>query len=159
VFGMDNTTSIGGGPSHFCAVRVDGSLWCWGGDGNGQLGDGSPQGFQAAPTRVLTLASPVTVMDGGGEHTCALLQDGTVWCWGLGSSGQLGENATTTRISPIQVQGLGTGVVGIALGQNHTCAYKDDGSVWCWGANGTGQVGDGTQVNKLVPTQVIAPCP
>lgn len=89
----------------------------------------------------------------GGQHSCALMQDTTVQCWGLNSSGQLGVNSTTSQATPQKVVGL-TGVRQIAAARDHTCALTTQGLVYCWGLNNTGQLGNGTTTNSLQPTQV-----
>lgn len=107
-----------------------------------------PQRASAAPmtgfTRVETNAN----------FTCALKSDTTVWCWGRNGSGQLGDGTTTDRSRPVQVANL-TGVVSVDTGGNDfACALKSDETMWCWGSNGTGQLGDGTNTNRSRPVQV-----
>ena len=77
------------------------------------------------------------------EDSCALKTDGSLWCWGLNYAGELGDGATATRTTPVSVFGASSGVAGVSLGSAHGCAAKTDGSVWCWGLNTTGQLGDG----------------
>jgi alpha-tubulin suppressor-like RCC1 family protein len=89
----------------------------------------------------------------GNEHTCAVEALGTVKCWGLNSSGQLGDNTVTTRRVPTQVYGQSTFVT-IARGGYHTCALGVAGSALCWGLNTSGQLGDGTTTNRRVPVKV-----
>jgi alpha-tubulin suppressor-like RCC1 family protein len=77
----------------------------------------------------------------GGYHTCAIKQDGSLWCWGANWSGQLGDGTYTSRNTPVQI--MSSGVSSVALGYAHTCAVRTDGSLWCWGYNEYGQLGDG----------------
>ena len=91
----------------------------------------------------------------GSAHTCAILDDGSVSCWGDNEYGQLGDGTTTDRNTPTQTSSLGTDrtAVAITAGAYHTCAILDDGSASCWGYNGQGQLGDGTTNNRNTPTQ------
>ncbi|MFZ8804962.1 MAG: RCC1 domain-containing protein [Candidatus Calescibacterium sp.] len=91
----------------------------------------------------------------GGEHTCAVKQDGSLWCWGKNEVGQLGDGTTTSKNSPVKI--IQSDVVSVSLGYAFTCAEKTDGSLWCWGDNFYGQLGDGTTANRNTPTRVIEP--
>ena len=90
----------------------------------------------------------------GRAHSCARLTTGAARCWGANESGQLGDGTVTARRSPVAVSGLVSGVAQVAAGGAHTCARLATGAARCWGANGAGQVGDGTTVNRRVPTAV-----
>ena len=91
----------------------------------------------------------------GHYHTCTILDNGFVSCWGQGTSGELGNGTTTQRNTPTQTSSLGTGrtAVAISSGQYHTCAILDDGTVSCWGRNLAGGLGDGTTTDRNTPTQ------
>lgn len=128
-----------------------GSVWTWGWNGVGQLGDGTIVN-ENVPTRVPGLTGVVAV-SAGTYHTLALRGDGTVWAWGWNVVGQLGDGTTIDRWRPVQVPGL-SGVVGIAAGGLHSLAVRGDGTVWAWGYNGSGQLGDGTTVTRLTPVKV-----
>ena len=94
------------------------------------------------------------IMEKGlGNHTCAILNDGTARCWGANSSGQLGDGTTTDKALPTQVSGL-SNAISITAGWDHTCALLNDGTVKCWGYNSIGQLGDGTTSNRLTPVSV-----
>lgn len=151
------------GSRHTCARKLDGSLWCWGRADFGALGLGTTVGDAgffgehglALPHQVTALGNDVAAIAAGENHTCALKKDGTVWCWGDNTHGELGDGTTTLNPSPTQVIALGSTVVEIAAGQSHSCARKLDGSLWCWGGNDYGQVGDGTSTNRLEPVATL----
>jgi alpha-tubulin suppressor-like RCC1 family protein len=143
------------GGQHTCARKTDGSLWCWGSNHLGQLGDGTHAG-KLSPVQVTALGTAVADVALGGDYTCARKTDGTLWCWGYGHDGQLGNGTGVGSQSPVQVAALGNAVAEVALDLSHTCARKTDGSLWCWGGNGDWQLGDGTQTPTLSPIAVTA---
>jgi alpha-tubulin suppressor-like RCC1 family protein len=100
--GLDNTIAVAGGNSHTCAIRNDGTAWCWGANLLGQLGINSTTSH-ADPRQVVNLVTPVVAIAGGFGHSCAVLADGTARCWGDNSAGQLGDNSTTQRLTPVVV--------------------------------------------------------
>lgn len=131
--------SVAAGGNHSCAVDINGTVQCWGANSNGQLGNGnttdqlSPVVFQIPSGRRARQVSA------GFTFTCALLDDNTVWCAGAGSSGQLGNNSTSSSATPVQVQVSGgtnalSDVVEITTGDFHACALGTDGGAYCWGA-------------------------
>lgn len=147
------------GHDHSCAVLEDGRVFCWGVNENGELGDGT---LEDSPTPVLVEGlGPARSVEVSGESsaiqgrsTCAVLDDGTVACWGSGGHGQLGTGTYDDASTPQQVQGL-EGVVQVAVGDTHACALLDDGTVRCWGANRLyGQVGVGPGEYFNTPQQV-----
>lgn len=142
-------TSIAVGQEHVCGVKSDGSLWCWGGNARGQLGLGI-SGDQPTPQQVVSLAQQWTMVATGGKHTCALAADASLYCWGRGSEGQLGNGAELDSNVPQEVD-LGGPVRSIELGKNHTCAIDSRGTLLCWGANNMGQLGVGDVLGRLSP--------
>jgi alpha-tubulin suppressor-like RCC1 family protein len=146
--------AISTGWSHLCAVTSVGAVKCWGWNAIGQLGDGTTTD-SATPVQVVGLTSGVQAISTGWSHSCALLADGSVKCWGGNSNGELGDGTTTNSATPVQVTGLTSGVQAISSGELHTCAAVADGAVKCWGYNGTGQLGDGTTTSSAVPVQVL----
>jgi len=148
--------AISSGDYHTCAILDDGSVSCWGENSDGRLGDGTTT-QRNTPTQTSSLGTGRTAVaiSSGVYHTCAILDDGTVSCWGNNGDGQLGDGPTTNRSTPTQTSSLGTGrtAVAISSGGFHTCALLDDASVSCWGYNGDGQLGDGTNTDRSTPAQ------
>ena len=152
VVGVASVVAVSAGNAHSCALVADGTARCWGANGSGQLGNNSTVALQTAPVVVSGLSGAVAISAGGG-HTCALLANGTVRCWGLNAAGQLGDNTTSNRLTPVAVVALG-GVVAISAGGQHTCAVLATGAVRCWGFSSFGQVGDGTTSSRRTPVLV-----
>ncbi|PKN44522.1 MAG: hypothetical protein CVU59_11425 [Deltaproteobacteria bacterium HGW-Deltaproteobacteria-17] len=146
-------TQIACGNAHSCVAKSDGSAWCWGNNGFGQLGDGTTT-QRLTPTQVSGMTSGVSQIATGSSHTCLAKFDGSVWCWGGNWGGQLGDGTTSNRSIPVPVSGLVSETFNVVGGYNYSCAIKTDGSAWCWGWNSLGQLGDGTTIQRLVPTQV-----
>ena len=145
--------SVSAGKFHTCAVTSAGGVLCWGYNSFGQLGDGT-QTTRHVPTPVSGLASGVVAVSAGGDHTCVVTSAGGVLCWGYNSFGQLGDGTTTNCHVPTPVSGLASGVVSVSAGEFHTCAVTSAGGVRCWGSNSYGKLGDGTTVEKHMPTRV-----
>ena len=156
--GADRTAkAIALGASHACAILDDDSLKCWGSNTNGRLGDGTSTA-RNTPTAVnLGPGRTAKAIDLGGSHTCAILDNDSVKCWGNNSFGQLGDgNSPTLSNTPVEVNlGASRTAIAIDTGFGHSCALLDDDSVKCWGANGSGQLGDGSNTNTDVPTAVV----
>jgi alpha-tubulin suppressor-like RCC1 family protein len=146
--------AIAAGGTHACALTSAGGIKCWGDNLNGQLGDGTKYP-RLTPVGVAGLSSGVASIAAGMlRHTCALTTAGAVKCWGANDSGQLGDGTLNTRLTPADVSGLGGGVAAITAGADHSCALTTGGAVKCWGANASGQLGDGTQENRSTPVNV-----
>lgn len=140
------------GGQHTCALLETGSIWCWGRNDHGQLGEGSLIDSMV-PVRVQGISDAIDV-DSGWAHTCAVLSSGMVQCWGMGNSGRLGDGGLTDKTTPVQVTNL-SGAVQVAVGQDHTCARRSSGGVMCWGRNDYGELGDGSLDNwHDVPVEV-----
>src|SRR5689334_3998245 len=144
---------LSAGWNHACALLDDGTVQCWGDNIWGQLGDGTFT-TRIAPVAVSNLNSVVSIAVGR-QHSCAILgSQGTVRCWGRNDGGQLGNGTSSQSINqPVFVTGLAN-VVALTAGDLHTCAVRVDGTVWCWGDNLEGQLGNGGLTNlSLVPVQ------
>ncbi|WP_051293121.1 RCC1 domain-containing protein [Citrifermentans bremense] len=141
------TPQFSAGRNHTIAVLSDGTIWAWGGNIYGQLGDGT----SISKTVPLQVGSGYAAVAAGYNHTVALKTDGSLWAWGDNNSGQLGNGTTNRSYIPLQV---GSGFAAVAAGYNHTVALKTDGSLWAWGDNNFGQLGDGTTNRSNIPVQV-----
>jgi len=130
---------------------VSGAVKCWGGNTWGALGDGT--GFdRSSPVASVGLATGVQALTAGDGHTCALMDDATVKCWGFNLYGQLGDNTLVDRLTATTVPGL-SNIVAISAGSSHTCAVDSAGEVRCWGQNDVGQI-DCSGSNRKVPTRI-----
>ena len=161
---LTDIVAVAAGNSHTVALKSDGTVYAWGVNDNGQLGDNSTDqslvpvqvkgvGGDGYLTDIIYIAATI-------NHTVALKSDGTVYAWGRGTFGRLGDGAESTSLVPVQVKGIDgegylTDIVSVAAGYTYTVALKSDGTVYAWGQNGNGQLGDDTQINRLVPVQVL----
>ena len=143
--------SVAAGSFHACAVTDRGVL-CWGGNSQGQLGVGDRHG-RSVPTLVVGLDSPVVSVHPGFMHTCALTEAGGVWCWGTSWESGAEPSKHPWTLTPAVVPGLASGVVQVAVGDQHTCALLDTGVVRCWGRNVEGDLGSGNRLG-LQPREV-----
>ncbi len=147
-------TTFSAGTTHVAAVAPDGTLWTWGDNAAGQLGNGGkgwPAG-SAFPLRVGAQRSWRAVSAGEG-YTLAIAADGTLWSWGKNTYGQLGDGTLLEHLLPQQVGG-DNDWIDISAGQAHALARKSDGTLWAWGRNHVGQLGDGTRTDRLQPVQI-----
>lgn len=148
-------TAIAAGGAHTCALISTGAVKCWGYNYYGDLGDGTTL-TRVLPTAVRGLASGVTAIAAGADHTCAVTAARTVLCWGYNAFGQLGDGTTLDRHEPVAVSVAKlSNVIGLAAGSYHTCALIATGGVKCWGWNLSGQLGDGTISQRNTPGPVI----
>jgi len=145
------------GNQQSAGIKIDGTLWIWGRGGYGSLGDNT------AATKLV----PVTTFAGGndwkslatysiGRFTAAIKTDGTLWTWGFNTSGQLGDNTIINRSTPVTTFAGGTNWKQVACGTDHTLAIKTDGTLWTWGFNTSGQLGDYSGINRSTPVTTFA---
>lgn len=144
------TPMVAGGSAHSVALKSDGTVWTWGSNAYGQLGVNSTTTPTSNTPVQVTGLSGITAIAAGGGHTLALKSDGTVWAWGLNTSGQLGNLSNVNSSIPVQVNSIST-VTAIAAGDAHSMALKADGTVWAWGGNVSGQLGNGFATNTNTP--------
>ncbi|MCH7580260.1 MAG: hypothetical protein IIB22_08460 [Chloroflexi bacterium] len=159
--------AIAAGNFHTCVLTDEGGIKCWGSNRMGQFGDGTTVS-SVEPVDVPGLAAGVQAIAAGSTHTCALLENGAVKCWGGNTTYQLGAESSETCISeftdphvcsttPLDVETLDGGVAGLVAGRGFTCALTETGGVTCWGNNAHGQLGDGTFANiRRTPSDVCA---
>jgi alpha-tubulin suppressor-like RCC1 family protein len=148
---ISNPGQYAAGANHSLALKLDGTVWAWGDNSVGELGDGTTTD-RHTPVKVLNLSNIVAVAAGDG-FSVAVKSDETVWTWGRNGNGQLGDGTTTTRITPIMVPGL-SNVLVIAAGLHSTYALRvgpGGGEVWTWGDNSHGQLADGTTTDRHSP--------
>jgi alpha-tubulin suppressor-like RCC1 family protein len=136
-------------------VKTDGTLWVWGNNSTGAVGDNSTT-HRSSPVQTVAGGTNWKRAAQGTSFSAGLKSDGTLWTWGNNISGQLGDNTTAHRSSPVQTVALGNNWRALSCGENHMAAIKDDGSLWSWGDNTYGQLGDGTKTHKSSPVQTIA---
>jgi alpha-tubulin suppressor-like RCC1 family protein len=158
---MDRVTAVSASSRHTMAIKTDGSLWAWGSSMFG-LGDGTANNHQ----------SPVKIMDdviavSTAMHTMAIKKDGSLWAWGNNGVGQLGDGTKTGDLT-LSMPGFGVGgygrskpikvmdgVADVTVGESYTMVIKTDGSLWAWGANADGRLGDGTTTERLKPVKIM----
>lgn len=158
---LSDVLNVAGGAEHSAIVKTNGTVWTWGLNSEGQLGDGSFEDRSGAVQVMVNATTPlsdVAAIACGALHTVVVKHDGTVWAWGSNSNGQLGSDELYSRENAVQVMAYGSvpldNVVAVACGQFFTLALKNDGTVWAWGENITGQLGNGTFVDQYSPVQV-----
>ena len=147
--------AVAAGYAHTCAIRDGGDIVCWGFNGSGQLGDGGIEDSSTPVAVDLGRGKSARAVTAGFSHTCALLEDGVVKCWGGNGFGQLGDGSTDNRTEPVKVDlGRGTRVQSIVAGDSHTCAVLKGGFLKCWGSNELRQLGNGEVGESFRPTRV-----
>ena len=159
--GVDTWTVVAPGLWHTMAIKSDGSLWAWGYNGYGQLGNGTMLG-EFVPKQIGTDTNWSDVA-AGELHTVAIKTDGSLWAWGYNGYGQLGDGTNIDKNIPTRI-GIGSDWAVVAAGggedyfgmssSDYTLAIKTNGSLWAWGSNGYGQLGDGTNIDKNIPTRI-----
>lgn len=154
VDGVEDAVQLANGNGFGCVLWEDKTISCWGFNDKGQLGDGTTESRTTlAPVPDLT---DVVQLAAGPVHICALLEDKTVTCWGRNSFGEIGIDPSTAHSSdPVAVNGL-SDVIQITAGVYHSCALLEDGTVTCWGANSSGQLGDGTTDSRHTPGPLVS---
>ncbi|WP_155123548.1 MULTISPECIES: chromosome condensation regulator RCC1 [unclassified Actinoplanes] len=151
--GSATWSQVSTGGYHTCGIQTDASLWCWGYNERGQTGNPATlTDRDVSPFNVTSVAGPWRAVTTGSGHTCAVKTDNTLYCFGDGGDGRLGNNSTANSVALQQVPGT-TWLTPYA-GRNHTCATKTDNTLSCWGRGTSGQLGDGTWNTSLTPVTV-----
>lgn len=157
--------AISTGNMHACALTAAGGVKCWGYAESGQLGIGSIDDLTECGAHGLALCSPVPLwvkgmtsgiakIAVGSSTTCAITDGGALKCWGMNYYGTVGDGTKKDRFLPVGVVGMADSVIDVAGASSHTCALKNDHTVYCWGDNSAGELGDGTTDEHLTPVQV-----
>jgi len=156
VGGFTDWCQVSAGGFHTAAVRTNGTLWAWGRNNVGQLGDGTLTSSRLSPVSVVGGFTNWCQVSAGCFHTAAVRQNGTLWAWGYNSYGRLGDGTTTSKRSPVSVVGGFTDWCQVAASDFHTAAVRQNGTLWAWGRNNYGQLGDGTLTSsRLSPVSVV----
>ena len=141
---------------HAAAIKTDGTLWLWGAGAGGKLGINSQVDI-SSPIQTVSAGTNWKQVSAGNFYTAAIKTDGTLWTWGCNSShGQLGDDTQTNRSSPVQTVSGGTNWKYLAAGGTAVAAIKTDGTLWTWGSNEDGELGDGTRTNRSSPVQTVS---
>lgn len=151
-----NWERVSAGTDHTCATKTDHTAWCWGLNSQGQLGGATPYATQRSTPVQVDTGTNWKMVGAGALQSCGVKMDGTLWCWGANTSGQLGigNNGTTRSNVPVQVGTLTTWAT-VSTGTNLSCATRTDGTLWCWGVNTDGQLCAGSSVfgSQYTPVQ------
>ena len=140
--------TISAGGWHTAAIKTDGSLWTWGNNQHGQLGDGTTED-RYFPTKIMDNVLAVSL---GNDHSVALTEDGSLWTWGNNSSGQLGNGTTESALTPMKIM---DNIAAVSAGGYYTTAIDIYGNLWTWGQNMYGQLCTGTTMNVYCPIQIM----
>lgn len=150
-----NWSKIYAGREHSIGIKTNNTYWVWGGNTNGQFGNGGTVPSNT-PTPITSFDS-ATFISKGHQHSCVIKTDGTIWSTGGNTSGQLGNGNNTQQVNPVQENSLSTNWILLESKVSHTTALKSDGSLYTWGANLYGQLGDGSTAAKNTPTSISCP--
>jgi alpha-tubulin suppressor-like RCC1 family protein len=154
--GGTNWKQVSSGDNHTAAIKTDGTLWIWGNGGYGRLGNAVTTGSISTPVTTFAGGTNWKQVSSGGQYTSAIKTDGTLWTWGRGNFGQLG-NATITNVStPVTTFAGGTNWKQVSCGYAYTSAIKTDGTLWTWGRGNLGQLGNAQVNNRSTPVTTFA---
>jgi alpha-tubulin suppressor-like RCC1 family protein len=153
--GGTNWKQVAGGYGYTAAIKTDGTLWTWGTNTSGQLGDNTNIN-RSTPVTTFAGGTNWSQVSSGTNFTAAIKTDGTLWTWGANTSGQLGVNTATNRLTPVTTFAGGTNWSQVACGNSHTAAIKTDGTLWTWGSGSSGSLGDNTAISRSTPVTTFA---
>jgi alpha-tubulin suppressor-like RCC1 family protein len=151
--GFTDWIQVSGGSTYSLGLRANGTAWAWGQGTSGQLGDGTAVD-RSSPVSVVGGYTDWIQVDGGNSHSLGLRANGTAWAWGLGTSGQLGNDTSVDKSSPVSVIGGYTDWIQVSGGGTHSLGLRANGTAWAWGVN-DGRLGDGTAVARSSPVSVV----
>ena len=154
VSGFTDWIQISAGTAHSLAVRANGTAWSWGLNTFGRLGDGT-EIDRSSPVSVVSGFTDWIQISAGTAHSLGVRANGTAWSWGLNTFGRLGDGTTTQRTSPVSVVGGFTDWIQLSAGNLHSLGLRADGSIWAWGINANGRLGDGTTTSRTSPVSVV----
>jgi alpha-tubulin suppressor-like RCC1 family protein len=155
--GGNNWKQVSAGNQHTAAIKTDGTLWTWGGGGDGRLGNGVTTGNISTPVTTFAGGTNWKQVSAGNQHTAAIKTDGTLWTWGDGAAGRLGNGVTTGTIStPVTTFAGGTNWKQVSCGNGFIAAIKTDGTLWTWGGGGDGRLGNGAITDRSTPVTTFA---
>ncbi|UOG67010.1 hypothetical protein LRM49_02975 [Candidatus Nanosynbacter sp. HMT-352] len=153
--GVARFQSIAAGYYYTCAITSEGKAYCWGRGNGGQLGNNSTTNSRIPVAVQMPAGVSFQSITAGSDYTCAITSEGKAYCWGYGSSGQLGNNSTTNSSTPVAVQmPAGVSFQSITAGSDYTCALTNEGKAYCWGNNEYGQLGNNSTTNSSIPLAV-----
>lgn len=150
-----NWSYVSAGSGQVTAIKSDGTLWLWGNNDNGELGDNSIT-HRSSPVQTVSGGNNWAQVSAGLNNVAAIKTDGSLWIWGDNFFGQLGSGNLTKQSSPVQTVSGGNNWKSVALGRYHAAAVKTDGTLWLWGSNITGQLGDNTRTHRSSPVQTVS---
>jgi alpha-tubulin suppressor-like RCC1 family protein len=146
---------VSAGFDHGAAIKTSGQIWSWGCNLCGQLGDGTTVD-KCSPVREVSNSTDWCRVSAGGLHTTAIKTSGQIWSWGCNLCGQLGDGTAVNKCSPVRERCSATNWCQVSSGRLHTSAVKTSGQLWSWGCNGSGDLGDGTTVDKFSPVREVS---
>lgn len=155
VGGFTDWVQLSAGGSHSLGLRSNGTIWSWGNNAAGHLGDNTTVSKSSPISVVGGFTDWIQISAGGFSHSIGLRNNGTIWGWGSNTSGRLGDGTTTNRSSPVSVVGNFTDWIQVSAGQSHTVALRSNGTAWSWGFNTNGRLGDNTVTASSSPVSVV----
>jgi alpha-tubulin suppressor-like RCC1 family protein len=155
ISGGTNWKTVSAGNAHTAAIKTNGELWSWGNGACGRLGNNAITNH-SSPVQTISGGTNWKTVSAGNAHTAAIKTNGELWTWGYGAFGQLGNNATTNRSSPVQTVSGDMSWRSVSAGRFHTAAIKTDGSLWLWGSGSAGKLGNNSDINQSSPVQTVS---
>jgi alpha-tubulin suppressor-like RCC1 family protein len=154
VGGFTDWCLVSAGDEHSLGIRTNGTIWSWGDNGSGRLGNNATTD-RSSPVSVVGGFTDWCQASAGGCHSIGLRQNGTLWAWGSGADGRLGDNTTVNKSSPVSVVGDFTDWCQVSAGGAHSVAVRQNGTLWAWGSGSFGRLGDDTNVTRSSPVSVV----